>query len=238
MKTIQFVKNFLEKNKHLWILSYFVIYLIWFGYIERTVTTHFHVIHTAVDDWIPFCEYFIVPYLLWFGYVAWGVTYFAFKSKKEYYQLCTVLFTGMTIFLIVSTIYPNGHFLRPTYFTRHNIFTMLCGWLYATDTATNLFPSIHVYNSVAIHLAVAKSSSFKHPKTVRFLSGILCISIVLSTMFLKQHSFFDVLTGLLLVSIMYYLVYVKTWSKSEVMVPETSKEYTRKTGTHESRLSN
>ena len=50
----------------------FAIYLPWFGHLEKTVTTHFHVIHTALDDYIPFCEYFIIPYLLWFGYVGWA----------------------------------------------------------------------------------------------------------------------------------------------------------------------
>ena len=81
----------------------------WFGHLEKTVTTHFHVIHTALDDYIPFCEYFIIPYLLWFGYVGWGIGYFYLKDRSEYFRLCAMLFTGMTIFLIVSTIYPNGH---------------------------------------------------------------------------------------------------------------------------------
>lgn len=36
---------------------------------------------------------------------------------------------------------------------------------------------------------------------------MLCVSIILSTMFLKQHSLFDVLTGLGLASAMYVLVY-------------------------------
>ena len=72
---------FIEKNKHAFLLLYFCIYFPWFHHLERTVTTHFHVIHTALDDLIPFCEYFIVPYLLWFGYVAWAVGYFYFKNK-------------------------------------------------------------------------------------------------------------------------------------------------------------
>ena len=38
-------------------------------------------------------------------------------------------------------------------------------------------------------------------------SLILCVSIVLSTMFIKQHSVFDVLTALVLAGIMYTLVY-------------------------------
>ena len=107
---------FIEKNKHGFLLLYFLIYLPWFGHLEKTVTTHFHVIHVALDDMIPFCEYFIIPYFLWFGYVAWSMGYFYLKNKDAYFRLCAMLFTGMTIFLIVSTIYPNGHYLRPATF--------------------------------------------------------------------------------------------------------------------------
>ena len=122
---------FYRKNKHAFLLLYFCIYFPWFHHLERTVTTHFHVIHTALDDLIPFCEYFIVPYLLWFGYVAWAVGYFYFKNKDEYFKLCAMLFTGMTVFLVISTIYPNGHYLRPAYFEHNNIFIQLVKWLYA-----------------------------------------------------------------------------------------------------------
>ena len=84
MKTLtrKKVNEFIAKYKHGLLLLYFLIYLPWFGYLEENVTTHFHVIHVALDDKIPFCEYFIIPYMLWFAYVAWGVAYFFFKNTK------------------------------------------------------------------------------------------------------------------------------------------------------------
>ena len=109
-----------------------------------------------------------------------------------------MLFTGMTIFLIVSTIYPNGHYLRPTTFARDNIFVHIVKWLYASDTATNLFPSIHVYNSIAVNIAVWRSDAFKHKHAMRCGSAILMVSIILSTMFLKQHSVSDVCCALVM----------------------------------------
>lgn len=201
------INTFLEKNKHACLLLYLMIYFPWFHHLEKTVTTHFHVIHVALDDYIPFCEYFIIPYLLWFAYVAWSVLYFYFKNKDEYFRLCGMLFSGMTIFLIVSTIYPNGHYLRPVYFDHNNIFIQMVKMLYAADTPTNLFPSIHVYNSIAVNIAVWHSSNFKEKKWVRFGSSILMVLIILSTMFLKQHSVFDVVTGIVLSVFMYSLVY-------------------------------
>lgn len=212
---------FIEKNKHGLLLLYFAIYLPWFGHLEKTVTTHFHVIHVALDDQIPFCEYFIIPYFLWFGYVAWGIGYFYRKNKDEYFRLCTMLFTGMTIFLIVSTIYPNGHYLRPTAFERNNPFVQIVKWLYSTDTATNLFPSIHVYNSIAVNMAVWHSGNFKNRKVVRYGSAFLMVSIILSTMFLKQHSVFDVVTGIIMAVTMYLLVY----SGSPLRLPVRQQKY-------------
>ncbi len=199
--------RFYEKNKHGLLLLYLLIYFPWFGYLEKTVTTHFHVIHVALDDYIPFCEYFIIPYLSWFAYVAFGVLYFYFKNKDEYFKLCTTLFTGMTVFLIISTLYPNGHYLRPTYFDHNNICIQLVKWLYATDTPTNLFPSIHVYNSICVNAAIWHSEEFKKHKAIRYGSAVLMVLIILSTMFLKQHSVFDVVTGTVLAVFMYSLVY-------------------------------
>lgn len=203
------IRSFFVKYKHAWVFLYGLIYLPWFAWLEKHVTQDYHVVHMAIDDHIPFVEFFVVPYFLWFAYVAAGIAYFFFKNKQDFYRLCLFLFVGMTIFLIISTLYPNGHMLRPEQFTRENIFTQAVAWLYATDTPTNLFPSIHVYNSLGIHLAIVKSECFKDKKLVRIASLILCTSIILATMFLKQHSFFDVITAFAMAGIMYGLVYLK-----------------------------
>lgn len=207
---MKFVSDFLSKNKHCLLLLYLFIYFPWFNYLEEHVTRHFHVIHMKIDDYIPFIEYFIIPYLLWFVYVSVVVLYFMFKDKSEFYKLCAFLFTGMTIFLIISTVYPNGHYLRPIFFKNDNICVYLVKMLYRTDTSTNLFPSIHVYNSIGVHIAIAKSKHLKDNRLVTNSSFILMVSIVMSTMFLKQHSVFDVVTGIVMAALMYSLVYGRT----------------------------
>ena len=208
-------RKYYEKYKHLWILLYFFVYMAWFNYVEKTVTTHFHVIHVPIDDYIPFCEYFVIPYLLWFPFVGWGIAYMALHNKTDYYKLCAFLFTGMTIFLIISTVYPNGQYLRPTYFTHHNLCTMLCERLYAGDTPTNLFPSIHVYNSLGIYLAVTHNKKLRKNKLVCLLTLILTVSIILATMFIKQHSFFDVCCAFVLATVMYHVVYRHNWARAK-----------------------
>ena len=213
-------KEFWKKYKHGWIFSYFIIYIIWFSYLEKTVTEDYYIIHTPLDNYIPFCEYFVIPYLLWFAYVAAGVCYFFFTNVADFYKLCTVLYVGMTVFLLVSAIYPNGHYLRPSVYQENNVFAMLVEWLHSTDTPTNILPSIHVYNSLAVHMAVSKSEKLKKYKSIQILSLVLAVSIVLSTVFLKQHSVYDVISGCFLAWIMYYMVYGKASHKGTSVIRE------------------
>lgn len=206
------MKAFFQKYRHALVLLYGLIYMPWFMWLESRSNLPYHVIHVKLDDMIPFVEYFIVPYLLWFVYVAAVFVYLFFKKRREFYQYCIFLFTGMTLFLIVSTLYPNGHLLRPNTFARNNIFTFAVQILYQADTATNIFPSLHVYNSIAAHRAVANSETLAGNRLIRGGSFVLMVSIILATMFLKQHSVLDVISGILLGLVMEQLVYRTDYS--------------------------
>jgi len=203
------IKKYIIQYRHASLaIFYLIFYLMWFFWLEKNVTKHYTVIHVALDDYIPFCEVFIIPYLLWFAYVACTVVYLMFTDKTEYYRACAFLFTGMTIFLIISTLFPNGHHLRPADMPRDNIFTYLVENLYRKDTSTNIWPSIHVFNSLGAHIAIMHCKNLEKNKPVRIVSGILAFSIVLSTMFLKQHSVYDVITAFMMAAVLYVIVYM------------------------------
>ena len=190
--------NFIKKYGHGSLMTgYGILYILIFRYLENRSVHGYHVIHTIFDDVIPFCEVFIIPYLLWFFYIVGAVLYFVFinKNKREYYQLSFNLMMGMTVFLVVSYLYPNVQHLRPAVFPRENLLTDLVRRLYSTDTPTNILPSIHVFNSLAVHMAISSCEALREKKAIRYGSLILCILIILSTMFLKQHSVIDVCLG-------------------------------------------
>ncbi|MCI7795708.1 MAG: phosphatase PAP2 family protein [Lachnospiraceae bacterium] len=201
------MKQLIKKYGHIWIMSYGILYLTWFAKLQANVGKPYHVIHTPLDDMIPFCEYFIIPYLMWFLYVAVAVTYFFFNSKDDYYRICTFLFTGMTISLLVCTLYPNGTNFRPHIDPDQNIFCYLVTKLWSIDPCINVFPSIHVYNSIGVHLAVTKSEKLSKSRPIVWSSGILMILICLSTVFLKQHSVVDVVGSLMMASVISPIVY-------------------------------
>ena len=189
-----------------WILLYVAVYMIGFRVLESAGHVHYHIIHTWLDEQIPFCEYFIIPYFLWFGFNVAVVAWIIFKGTvQETYKVSAVLMMGMTIFLVVSLIYPNKLDLRPDYVDTSSICGMLVSMLYKVDTPTNVLPSIHVFNTMALCFAVHGNRQLREKKLLTLAADIFGVMIILSTMFLKQHSVIDVSLGLVM-SVMLQMV--------------------------------
>jgi membrane-associated phospholipid phosphatase len=202
-----------------WVLPvYALVYFILFNILEKKVSagSAYHVISTPLDHMIPFCEYFIIPYYLWFAFIMGTTAFFILvnRSRKEYYRFEIAMIAGMTIFLLISWLYPNGLMLRPETFPRDNIFTHMVQHLYKTDTPTNVFPSMHVYNSLCAYQALADCKMLKKHRWVVNSAGILTVLIIFATVFLKQHSVLDVLCAMILNFFVYQLVYRPVWDGS------------------------
>lgn len=209
------LKELLYDYRHAWVLLYFFLYMAWFFYLEGAVTTTYTSIHIFLDDHIPFCEWFVIPYYLWFGYIFITVAYFFFtRQRKEFYQCTAFLFIGMSICLLIYTIWPNGQDLRPNLDSlgRDNVLIDIMRNLYTFDTPTNVCPSIHAYNSIGVTIAILKNKRLRKISWIKYGNVILTTLICLSTCFLKQHSSFDVIAAILLSVIMYVAVYLPNWS--------------------------
>lgn len=215
MKILSSLKQIILKYKHGFILSYFFIYMIWFTYLERTVTTKFTPVYSKLDDLIPFMEIFIIPYIIWFVFIFVTVAYFFLTSKQDFYKCCSFLFIGMTICLVIYTLWPNGHYLRVNLDSlgRSNVFIDMLSKIYHIDTATNVFPSIHVFNSIGAMIAIHKNERLKNIKWLQWSTKILTVLISLSTVFLKQHSVLDIFGAIALSIVLYVLVYIPSWGK-------------------------
>lgn len=174
----------------------------------------FYAVHIKLDDIIPFCEWFIFPYLIWFPFVAITVLYFFFHNKSEFYHICAFLSGGMTVCLLIYTIWPNGQVLRPdlTLLGRENIATWLVSFIYSADTPTNVCPSIHVFNSLGVCIAIYRSTEFAENRPIRYITLLLTIMICLSTVFLKQHSAFDGICAAILALIFTKFIYSPRYS--------------------------
>lgn len=183
-------------DRRLWVFLYAFIYFPWFFILEQVVQDQYYLIECPLDRLIPFCEYFIVPYVFWFVYVAGSFLWFLLREEDTlFYKFAAVMFGGMTIALIIYTVFPNGIQLRPNLDASKSIFTWMTSLIYRADTCTNVFPSLHVYTSAVIAMFFAKSSLAAEKRYVKPVTFVISSLIIISTVFLKQHSVLDVVAG-------------------------------------------
>lgn len=195
------MRRWCQTHPVLFMAGYLVFYLAFFALLEHRVTQPAVLLHCRLDDLIPFCKYAVVPYFLWFAWVPATLLWLlACAPRQEFWRLCLPLFAGMTLSLVICAMIPNGVDLRPASVPGDDIFARAVRWLYRTDTDTNVFPSIHVFNAVTVSLAYQRSSLLGRPgrEWVRGTAHLLCVAIVLSTLLLRQHSVLDAMGGIVL----------------------------------------
>ncbi len=202
-------------------ILYVMVYLKGFNYVEDA-NARFTIIHTWIDDVIPFVSVFIVPYLLWFVFMFVTIAYIILNDKEgnEFLPLATALCLGCTFFLVLSYIWPNGTNIRPSDLG-DSFFDSIVAMLYSTDTATNVFPSIHVFNSLVCFAAILNCARLKDKKVVKVVSGVLTVLIILSTMFLKQHSIVDVAGGFMMFFVIYRFAYIALPGRVKAITEES-----------------
>ena len=191
--------SLLRARPHLWYQLYWVVYLIWFFWLDLTVTDPNYIIHSPLDDFIPFNEWFIFPYGSWFFLLAGVTALLWWFDTASYDKLCLMMFSGMTFCLILYMVLPNGLDIRPTVeeVGRSNIAMTLMQLIWKADASVNVCPSIHVFNSVTLMIGYRRSRCFDEPgrRWMRPAANVLGMAIILSTMLLKQHSCIDVVLG-------------------------------------------
>lgn len=207
------IGNYLKNNKRLLFLLYIPVYMFWFTSLEKWTDRNWHILHCGLDDITPFMDLFIVPYYIWFAFVAFFVIWFYFKaSKEDCVKLYSSLVLGMTLTLIIYTVWPNAIHLRPAEIKGNSIFASMVKKIWSIDTDTNVCPSLHVLNTLVIMVAIQKCEKFKGRLTAKILLSILSILICLSTVFLKQHSWLDVFAAFAMLIFLYLVVYVPDWT--------------------------
>ncbi len=197
-----------NKNyRHAWLALYFVIYVLWYMLDESLVDGPYTSVQVFIDQYIPFCEYFVIPYVMWYPYLAVIGFFLLFKEEYDFCRYMWTMIIGLSFCLIVYLVFPNGQDLRPESFERSNFFTRLVGSLYAADSNINVFPSMHVYGTIAPLAAVLNTKALEGKRGIKITALVLAILICMSTVFIKQHSVLDVLGGAAVFAPIYYMAY-------------------------------
>ncbi|MCR5356604.1 MAG: hypothetical protein K6E63_04290 [Lachnospiraceae bacterium] len=186
-----------REYRHLLLLIGWIAYFIMYFVTERIIPeSRCHVIHSVVDDIIPFNEYFVLFYASWYFYMVWSLLEFLFYDIKSFVK-AQKLIVGMQIIAIVTYIvWPSVQYLRPDHFEHANLCTWILGIIYSMDTPTGVCPSLHVGYTIAVLSAWLTAKDIKLSK--RIFVTVWALLICISVCFVKQHSFTDVLAALVL----------------------------------------
>ena len=187
-------------------LAYFALYFLTENLIPLEKC---HVIHSFLDDVIPFWEGFVVFYVGWYLLVFGALAYTFFYDVESFKKLQVYIMITQAVAMICYIVYPSVQDLRPAVFPRQNVFTWVLGLIYAFDTPTGVCPSLHVAYSLGI-LSVA----LKDRDLSGWLKGALALFVLmvcLAVCFVKQHSFIDVLAAVPICLLAEGLVYGKDY---------------------------
>lgn len=200
---------------HLKLLFGWVVYFAFYFLTENLIPPEkCHVIHCALDDRIPFNEFFLIPYTFWYLLIVISLGWFALYNVQHFRDLQTYIMITQAIAVIVYIVYPSRQDLRPTEFLRDNLLTHIAALLYAFDTSTGVCPSLHVAYSLGIASTWLKEKDASPWwKTFVVLTVIL---ICVSTTFVKQHSVVDVLAALPVGITAEWLVFRKKWGEKVI----------------------
>ncbi|MBQ2815154.1 MAG: phosphatase PAP2 family protein [Clostridia bacterium] len=206
----------IKECKHgLFFLLFILIEVLYF--LTQLRDIDYNLVHVSLDDMIPFLPIFVIPYVAWYVYVPGGMLYNFFVDKNAFRKQILTVVSGMAISIIVFCIYPTTIDFRPSA-EGDGFFLWICRLLFSNDKPVNVLPSMHCFEAVIIHLTAFKNEKLRRYIPLRISSAVLSLLICLSTVFIKQHSVVDLVSGVALAYLLYFIVYI---------LPETVKKKKR-----------
>lgn len=198
--------------RHLFLLLGWVGYFCLYFLTENLIPPeNCHPVHCALDDMIPFNEYFVIAYAGWYVLIVVSLGYFLLYNVENFKNLQTYIIITQIVAMAVYILYPTRQDLRPTEFPRENVFSWLMGVIYAFDTSTGVCPSLHVAYSLGIASTWMKEESAS--KTVKAFILFAVFMICISVSFVKQHSVVDIFAALPLGVLAEVLVFRKYYAQ-------------------------
>lgn len=198
--------KWIKSHQYSLLLLYLPVYLIAFFIIDQLPLQHF-IIRCSLDELIPFNQYMIIPYAIWYAWFPGWLLFFLLRSREDFLKLALVMFSGMTISLLIYVGWPNGIDLREP-ITGNDICSKALRLIREADTPYGVCPSIHISTITAIALVMKDTKLPDFTPTVKGYCTVIALLIAWSTMATKQHSIVDVAAGAVL-SVVLYAVYVK-----------------------------
>ena len=181
--------------RHLKLLGGWIVYFALYFLTENLIPqSRCHVVHSALDDAIPFLEGFAVPYCFWFALIVFSLGFFLLYDVDSFKKLQVFIMITQAAAMLVYIVWPNMQDLRPEVFPRDNFLTRVMGFIYRFDTPTGVCPSLHVAYSIGMASVWCKCK--KAPGWWKGFVVLAAAVISIATAFVKQHSVLDIFAAI------------------------------------------
>ena len=181
--------------RHMKLLGGWIFYFAMYFITENLIpASRCHPIHCALDDLIPFNEFFVIFYVGWYLLVFGSLLYYILYDPKKFSRLQIYIIVTQVVAMACYILWPSRQDLRPEVFPRQNFLTAVMAFIYSFDTSTGVCPSLHVGYSMGILSVALKDREL--PRGVKAALVFVVFMICLAVCFVKQHSALDVLAAL------------------------------------------
>lgn len=130
--------------RHLKLLLFWPIFSLVFCYLENyRPAVYYAPMRCALDHWIPFCKWFVIPYAFWFLFVGGMLLYTLFYNIPAFRRMMWFIILTYSFALVTYLLFPNCQHLRPTLLGGDLLtrFTASCTPQTPTPTSALLFTS-------------------------------------------------------------------------------------------------
>ena len=205
-KLKDFFSDFLNKKFIVSIIALMLLQAILYWSV-KLFQIDYHYINATIDSKIPFIPQFVFIYDLFYPAVLLTMYYIFCKDRKNYYKGVIAGIIGYLVCDIIFICYPTIMNRPIVDYSTLDWFTgLVLKITYAADSpALNCCPSIHClfcYQAI-FSLCVSKKVKWK----VKIPVSLFLFLIVLTTMLVKQHYFYDAVLAFIIFVIMNVIVY-------------------------------
>lgn len=191
---------------HIRLLGGWIVYFLLYFLTENLIPPErCHVIHSALDDLIPFNEYFAIFYCFWYALLVGSLLYFFLYDVDSFKRLQIFIIVTQLVAMLAYILYPSVQLLRPAVMPRDNFLCRVMAFIYAFDTPTGVCPSLHVAYSLGIASVWCRYKGA--PRAWKAFVIVCVVLISISTAFVKQHSVVDIAAALPVGLLAEYWVY-------------------------------
>lgn len=187
-----------------WVLTYPII-----GFLSEFREVNY--LSLWVDNYVPLWTPAILVYVLYYPLCL--VPFLVIKDEEILRKGVRAFVYGIMMTALVFIVYPVA-MIRPVESLEvDGVLDKIVWLLWKFDTPANAFPSQHVA-LIFICVFILAAGVKERSRRWVWMYAMISVLISVSTMVVKQHYVWDVLSGVVVAGIAYYLAFVRPGTKS------------------------